>query len=97
MKQELTNKLKFEPLRIMIDTSSDAGLQKTFPVTLCLFHIKVVFVDMNMPVGRNVSTVQFRFHSIDTLFNTFELHWNIVKCFGLDNSNSETGCRKSIK
>ena len=50
-----------------------------------------------MLVGRNASTAQFEFNSIDALFSKSELGWNIVTGLGLDNTDPNIGARNSIK
>ena len=39
MKQDLINRMKVEPFNTMLDACSNAGLYKTFPVTVHLFDI----------------------------------------------------------
>ena len=78
MKEELVSAMTTEPLSIMFDASNDTGLYKMFPVTVRIFdtnfnHIMTKFLDMNMLVGRNASTVAFEFNSIDELFTRFKL------------------------
>ena len=60
-------------------------------------RIMTKFLDMNMLVGCEASTAQFEFNSIDKLFQTFELSWNLVTGLGVDNTNSNVGAHNSIK
>ena len=86
----------------MLDASNDTRLYKMFPVTVRMYDVKfscimTKFLDMNMLVGREASTAQFEFNSIDKLFQTFELSWNLVTGLGVDNTNSNVGAHNSIK
>ena len=102
LKQELVQDMQKNPFSIMLDASNDTRLYKTFPVTVRMYDIKfspimTKFLDMNILVGREASTAQFEFNSIDKLFQTFELSWNLVTGLGVDNTNSNVGAHNSIK
>ena len=102
MKEELVESMRAEPFSIMLDASNDTGLYKMFPVTVRIFDINfgrimTKFLDMNMLVGREASTAQFEFDSIDELFTKHELKWENVTGLGVDNTNSNIGPHNSIK
>ena len=62
----------------MLDGSNDSRLYKMFPVTVRIFDINfgrtmIKFLDMNMLLGPNASTDQFKFNSNDGLFERYGL------------------------
>ena len=102
LKQELVQHMQENPFSVMLDASNDTRLYKMFPVTVHMYDVKFTrtmtkFLDMNKLVGREASTAQFEFNSIDKLFQTFELSQNLVTGLGVDNTNSNTGTHNSIK
>ena len=70
IKQELVKDMSQSPFSIMVDGSNDAGLEKMFPICVRIFdvnfnRIMTKFFDMNMLEGRDASTAEHMFTSIE--------------------------------
>ena len=86
----------------MVDGSNDAGLEKMFPISICIFdvnfnRIMTKFFDMNMLQGRDASTAEHMFTSIENQLQTNNLSWDMVMEIGLDNTNASIGDHNLIK
>ena len=86
----------------MVDGSNDAGLEKMFPISVRIFDVNYnqimrKFFDMNMLEGRDASTAECMFSSIDQQLTSNDLSWDKVSALGLDNTNANIGDHNSIK
>ena len=102
IKQELVKDMSQSPFSIMVDGSNDAGLEKMFPICVRIFdvnfnRIMTKFFDMNMLEGRDASTAEHMFTSIENQLRKNELSWDMVTSIGLDNTNTNIGDHNSIK
>ena len=78
IKQELVKDMSQSPFSIMADGSNDAGLEKMFPICIRMFdvnfnRIMIKFFDMNMLEGRDASTAEHMFTSIENQLRKNEL------------------------
>ena len=102
IKKGLVKDMSQSPFSIMVDGSNDAGLEKMFPICVRIFdvnfnRIMTKFLDMNMLEGRDASTAEHMFTSIENQLRKNELSWDMVTSIGLDNTNTNIGDHNSIK
>ena len=102
IKQKLVKDMSQSPFSIMVDGSNDAGLEKMFPICVRIFdvnfnRIMTKFFDMNMLEGRDASTAEHMFTSIENQLCKNELSWDMVTSIGLDNTNANIADHISIK
>ena len=102
IKQELVKDMSQSPFSIMVDGSNNAGLEKMFPICVHIFdvnfnRIMTKCIDMNMLEGRDASTAEHMFTSIENQLRKNELSWDMVTSIGLDNTNANIGDHNSIK
>ena len=90
------------PYSLMLDSSNDNGLEKTFPVTVRIYDVNFgrvlkKFIDMNLLEGRDASTAEVMFQSVDELLERNSLDWDHCLATGADNTNINIGDHNSIK
>ena len=90
------------PYSLMLDGSSDSGIEKMFPVTVQVINVKfqrviIKFFDMNVIEGFNASTAEWMFQSEDNLLESKSTGWDYCMAIGLDNNNVKIGDHNSIK
>ena len=90
------------PYSLMLDVSNDNGIQKMFPITVRIFdetfsRIMTKFFDMNLLEGRDASTADVMFESVDNVLATNDIQWDHWIAIGLDNTNGNIGEHNSIK
>ena len=100
IKQELAKDMSQSPFSIMVDGSNDAGLEKMFPICVRIFdvnfnRIMTKLFDMNMLEGRDASTAEHMFTSIENQLCKNELSWDMVTSIGFDNTNANIGNHNS--
>ena len=102
----LFDKLKLEmqnmPYNLMLDASNDKGIQKMFPIMVRIFdetfsRIMTKFFEINLLEGRDASTADVMFESVDNVLTTNDIQWDHCMAIGLDNSNINIGEHNSIK
>ena len=87
---------------LMLDASNDNGLEKMFPVTLCIYDVNfgriwTKFLDMNLLQEQEASTADAMFQSVDELLDRNSIDWDHCVVIGLDNTNVSIGDHNSIK
>ncbi len=90
------------PYSLMLDSSNDNGLEKMFPVTVRIYDVNfgrvlTKFLDMNLLEGREASTADAMFQSVDELLERNSIDWDFCVAIGLDNTNVNIGDHNSIK
>lgn len=55
------------------------------------------FLDMNLLEGRDASTADVMFESVDSLLTKNDIRWDYCMAIGLDNTNANIGEHNSIK
>lgn len=91
-----------QPNSLMLDASNDTGLQKMFPVTVRIYDINfrrimTKFLDINLLEGRDASTAETMFASVNNLLDMNDIQWDHCMAIGLDNTNANVGEHYSIK
>ena len=102
LKKDLIKDMNSSSFSLFFDVSNDAGLEKMFPISVRIFNvtfnqIMTKFFDMNMLEGRDASTGEFMFTSIDQHLLENELSWDMVSAIGLDNANANIGEHNFVK
>ena len=100
--ENLNDNMQNLPFSLMIDGSNDTGIQKEFPVTICIYdtqfsRIMTKFFEMSLLEGVTASTIKSIFNSVDTLFSRHGIPWDYRMAIGLDNTNANIGEHNSIK
>ena len=90
------------PFSIMLDGSNDNGLEKMFPITVRIFDINfsrvmTKFFDINLLTGREASTAETMFNSVNAQLTKHGIPWDYCIGIGLDNTNANIGEHNSIK
>ena len=90
------------PYSLMLDSSNDNGIQKMFPITVRIFdetfnRIMTKFLDMNLLEGRDASTADAMFESVDNVLTKHDIRWDHCMAIGLDNTNVNIGEHNSIQ
>ena len=90
------------PYSLMFDSSNDNGVEKMFPVTVRIYdvnfgRIMTKFLDMNLLEGREASTADVMFESVNNLLDVNSIQWDHCMAIGLDNTNVNIGDHNSIK
>ena len=70
--ENLVTDMQNLPYSLMLDSSNDNGLEKMFPVTVRIYDVNfgrvlTKFLDMNLLEGRDASTAEAMFQSVDEL------------------------------
>ena len=99
---KLKSDMQNMPYSLMLDVSNDNGIQKMFPITVRIFdetfsRIMTKFFDMNLLEGRDASTADVMFESVDNVLATNDIQWDHWIAIGLDNTNVNIGEHNSIK
>ena len=86
----------------MLDSSNDNGIHKMFPITVRIIdetfgRIMTKFLDMNLLEGRDASTADVMFESVDNILTINDIRWDHCMAIGLDNTNVNIGEHNSIK
>ncbi len=100
--KELVTDMQNLPYCLMLDSSNDNGLEKMFPVTVRIYDVNfgrvlTKFLDMNLLEGREASTADAMFQSVDELLERNSIDWDFCVAIGLDNTNVNIGDHNSIK
>ena len=100
--EELKSDMQEMPYSLMLDGSNDNGIQKMFPITVRIFdvnfsRIMTKFLDMNLLEGRDASTADVMFESVDNFLSENDIQWDHCMAIGLDNTNVNIGDHNSIK
>jgi len=71
------------PFSLMVDATNDTGVEKMFPITLRIFDVNfdriiTKFFDMNTSTGRDSSTAEVMFNSIDKQLESNNISWDNV-------------------
>ena len=90
------------PFSLLLDASNDTGIQKMYPITVRLYNVQfnrimTHFFDMNLLEGRDSSTAEVMFNSIDSQLSKHEISWDNCVALGVDNTNANIGAHNSIK
>ena len=99
---ELISEMQNMPYSLMLDSSNDNNIQNMFPITVRIFdetfsRIMTKFLDMNLLEGRDASTADVMFESVDTILTENNVRWDHCMAIGLDNTNVNIGEHNSIK
>ena len=99
--EELKSALQTQPFSVMLDASNHKGIEKMFPITVSIFNenfdrIVTQFFDMNLLQGRDGSTAEVMFNSVDNQFEEHEIRWDYCAALGVD-TNVNIGDYDSIK
>ena len=89
------------PFSMMLNASNDTGLYKMFPITDCIFDVNFGRVmtkiyDINHTKGRDASTAQALFQSVDEILAKNGVQWKNCTSLGLDKTNTNICNRNSI-
>jgi hypothetical protein len=100
--EDLVTDMQNLPYSLMLDASNDNGLEKMFPVTVHIYDVNfgrvlTKFLDMNLLEGREASTADAMFQSVDELLDRNSIDWDHCVAIGLDNTNVNIGDHNSIK
>ncbi|CAB4009886.1 ATP-dependent DNA helicase [Paramuricea clavata] len=100
--EELKSNMQEMPYSLMLDGSNANGIQKMFPITVRIFdvnfsRIMTKFLDMNLLEGRDASTADVMFESVDNFLSENDIRWDHCMAIGLDNTNVNIGDHNSIK
>ena len=100
--EDLVTEMQNLPYSLMLDASNDNGLEKMFPVTVHIYDVNfgrvlTKFLDMNLLEGREASTADAMFQSVDELLDRNSIDWDHCVAIGLDNTNVNIGDHNSIK
>ena len=100
--EELKFDMQEMPYSLMLDGSNDNGIQKMFPITVRIFdvnfsRIMTKFLDMNLLEGRDASTADVMFESVNNFLSENDIQWDHCMAIGLDNTNVNIGDHNSIK
>ncbi|KAJ8048255.1 hypothetical protein HOLleu_00499 [Holothuria leucospilota] len=92
LKTDMQNQL----YSLMLDASNDTGLQKMFPVTVRIYDINfrrimTKFLDINLLEGRDASTAETMFASVNNLLDMNDIQWDHCMAIGLDNTKGNVG------
>ena len=83
--------------RSTTDRNNVAGLEKIFPIIIHTFDVTFnSIMAFNMLVGRDASTAEFMFASIDQQLVENDLSWDMLSAIGLENTNANIGEHNSI-
>jgi hypothetical protein len=79
--EDLVTEMQNLPYSLMLDASNDNGLEKMFPVTVRIYDVNfgrvlTKFLDMNLLEGREASTADAMFESIDKLLDRNSIDWS---------------------
>ena len=102
IQKDLLKDMSSSPFSLMVDGNNDAGLEKMFPINICIFDVTFnrivpMFFVMNMLQGKVTSTGEFIFISIDQQHVEKGLLWNMVSAIRLENTNANIGEHNFIK
>ena len=97
--KSLVEIMKKEPFSIAIDGSSDSGVEKMNPLTVCIFDdnrgvISTQFLDMCMSSSATAEGIFAKMHEV---LSKHCISWSNCVGIGLDNTSVNMGCRNSIK
>ena len=84
------------PFSILIDGSSDTGIEKMNPITVRIFDksVQVNFLDMCMA---SLCTAEGLFSAVEEVFAKNSLSWGNCVGLGVDNTSVNVGIRNAIK
>lgn len=93
--------MKANPFSLLVDGSSDTGLEKLNPLTVKIFDIRrsrvlTHLLDMCTTSGRGCGTAVAIFSKIDFILNRYGISWRNYVGFGVDNTSVNIGIRHSI-
>ena len=93
--------MKTNPFSLLIDGSSDTGLEKLNPLTVRVFdmiwsQILTHLLDMCTTSGRECGTAVAIFSKIDFILNKYDIPWFNCVGFGVDNTSVNVGISHSI-
>ena len=84
--------------RSTTDRNNVAGLEKIFPIIIHTFDVTFnSIMAFNMLVGRDASTAEFMFASIDQQLVENDLSWDMLSAIGLENTNANIREHNSIE
>jgi hypothetical protein len=89
--EELKSDMQEMPYSLMLDGSNDNGIQKMFPITVRIFdvnfsRIMTKFLDMNLLEGRDASTADVMFESVNNFLSENDIQWDHCMAIGLEAS-----------
>ena len=103
LKCTLVEYMKEQPFALVNDGTSDCGIKKRNALCACIFDVndskraELKFHDMYATSGEHCSKSVTLFNKIDETLSKDCIDWcNVISC-GLDNTNSNMGCRNSLK
>lgn len=76
---ELKSAIKTQTFSVLLDASNDVGIEKIFPIIVCIFSEKSGWI--------MIMAQCFIFSSVDGMFTKYEIRWDYCAAFGLYNSN----------
>ena len=103
LKHTLVQCLVSQPFFLVNDGSSDTGVKKMNALCAYIFdvnnskRVEFKFYSMCSKSGENCSKASTLFDKIDDTLRGDGVEWTNVVSFGLDNTNSNMGCRNSLK
>ncbi len=97
----LVEDMKANPFGLLVDGSSDTGLDKLNPLTVKIFDVsrkQVIthLLDMCTTSGRECGTSVAIFSKIDSVLDRFSIPWSNCVGFGVDNTSVNLGVRHSV-
>ena len=101
-KAQLVTTMQQKPFSIMIDGSSDTGLEKMNPITVRIFDIgrdkvDTRFLDMCTTSGVAAATAETIWNKMDQVLSSCDVPWINCVGVGVDNTSVNLGKHNSIK
>ena len=103
LKRTVFECMRTQPFSLVNDGSSDFGIKKMNALCAYIFdvnnskRVKFKFYDMCSTSGEHCSKAETLFTAIKKKLTDDGIGWEYVVSFGLDNTNSNMGCRNSFK